>query len=107
MKMGRKFPEKWNPSNTVQNRDPGATIFRCLLGNDSNTTKTTTITEKSACMQAKEFARNLEAEDELEEWEVTNNVPKKCSSEPKIQKYMGRKLQEGTHPIQYTPRLPP
>ena len=57
-------------------------------------------------MQAKEFARNLEAEDEQEEWELTNNVPKMLL-EPKIQKkYMGRKLQKGTHPIQYTPRLP-
>ena len=68
-------------------------VFRFLLGKDSNTTKTTTITKQSACMQAKEFARNLEAEDEQEEWELTNNVPKMLL-EPKIQKIYGKETPE-------------
>ena len=96
---GKETPAR-NPSNTVKNRNPGAMVFRFLLGKDSNTTKTTTITEKSACMQAKEFARNLEAEDEQEEWEVTNNVPKNALSSQK-----SKKMWEGTsskEPIQYS-----
>ena len=53
---GKETPAR-NPSNTVKNRDPGAIAFRCLLGKDSKTTKTTTITKQSACMQAKETLR--------------------------------------------------
>ena len=65
------------PIQYSKESDLGAIVVRCLLGKDlnTNTTKTTTITKKSTCMeiemQVKEFAMNLEAEDEQEEWEVS------------------------------------
>ena len=64
------------PIQYSKESDHEAIVVRCLLGKDlnTNTTKTTTI-EKSTCMeiemQVKEFAMNLEAEDEQEEREVS------------------------------------